>query len=76
MPCHRKETWRFGLFVFQALNEVEIIIDVDLANYFGTLDHRLVEEILRKKIKDTKFLRYGTVNKVIFVLLRSIYIEE
>jgi RNA-directed DNA polymerase len=39
-------------------NEVESIIDVDLANYFGTIDHQLVEEILRKKIKDTKFLRY------------------
>jgi RNA-directed DNA polymerase len=39
-------------------NEVESIIDVDLANFFGTIDHQLVEEILRKKIKDTKFLRY------------------
>ena len=39
-------------------NEVESIIDVDLANYFGTIDHQLVEEILRKKIKDTKFIRY------------------
>src|ERR1700722_5411462 len=38
--------------------EVESIIDVDLANFFGTIDHQLVEEILRKKIKDTKFLRY------------------
>lgn len=39
-------------------HEVESIIDVDLANFFGTIDHQLVEEILRKKIKDTKFLRY------------------
>jgi RNA-directed DNA polymerase len=39
-------------------NEVESIIDVDLANYFGTIDHQLVEEILCKKIKDTKLLRY------------------
>ncbi len=39
-------------------NEVESIIDVDLANYFGMIDHQLAEEILRKKIKDTKFLRY------------------
>lgn len=39
-------------------NEVESIIDVDLANFFGTIDHQLVEEILCKKIKDTKFLRY------------------
>lgn len=39
-------------------NEVESILDVDLANFFGTIDHQLVEEMLRKKIKDTKFLRY------------------
>jgi RNA-directed DNA polymerase len=39
-------------------NEVESIIDVDLANYFGMINHQLAEEILRKKIKDTKFLRY------------------
>jgi RNA-directed DNA polymerase len=39
-------------------NEVESIIDVDLANYFGTIDHQIAEGILRKKIKDTKFLRY------------------
>ena len=39
-------------------NEVETVIDVDLANYFGTIDHELLSEILRIKIKDTKFLRY------------------
>src|SRR3990167_9824246 len=39
-------------------NEVEIIIDVDLENFFGTIDHKLVEEILREKIKDQKFMRY------------------
>lgn len=40
------------------LHEVESIIDVDLANFFGTIDRQIVEEMLRKKIKDTKFLRY------------------
>jgi RNA-directed DNA polymerase len=39
-------------------NEVESIIDVDLANYFGMIGHQVAEEILRKKIKDTKLLRY------------------
>ena len=39
-------------------NDVEIILDVDLENFFGTIDHKLVEEILREKIKDQKFMRY------------------
>jgi len=39
-------------------NEVETVIDVDLENFFGTIDHKLVEAILREKIKDQKFMRY------------------
>jgi len=38
--------------------EVEVIIDVDLANFFGTIDHGLLKELLSRKIKDTKFMRY------------------
>ena len=38
--------------------EVEVVIDVDLANFFGTIDHELLKELLGKKIKDTKFIRY------------------
>ena len=38
--------------------EVEVVIDVDLANFFGTVDHAMLKELLAKKIKDTKFLRY------------------
>lgn len=38
--------------------EVEVVIDVDLANFFGTVDHEMMKELLSKKIKDTKFLRY------------------
>src|SRR5215831_13687874 len=38
--------------------EVETIIDVDLANYFGTIDHGLLEVMLREKIQDERFLRY------------------
>lgn len=47
-----------GLYNHLYQNEVESIVDVDLANYFGTIDHRIAGEILSKKIKDTKFLRY------------------
>jgi len=39
-------------------NEVETVIDVDLANFFGTIDHKLLEQILREKIADEKFIRY------------------
>jgi RNA-directed DNA polymerase len=48
--------------LLQHLNvtEVEAVIDVDIANYFGAIDHEILKDILRKKIKDTKFLRYTT----------------
>lgn len=39
-------------------NEVETIIDIDLANYFGTVDHKLLLHILREKIQDKRLLRY------------------
>jgi RNA-directed DNA polymerase len=39
-------------------NNVQTVIDVDLKNFFGTIDHQLVEDILKQKIKDPKFMRY------------------
>jgi RNA-directed DNA polymerase len=39
-------------------NEVETVIDLDLGNFFGTIDHKILEEILREKIKDPIFMRY------------------
>lgn len=39
-------------------NENQTIIDIDLQNYFGTIDHEILEDILKEKIKDTKFMRY------------------
>lgn len=38
--------------------EVEVVLDVDLANFFGTIDHSLLQELLNIKIKDSKFRRY------------------
>lgn len=38
--------------------EVEVVIDVDLANFFGTIDHGILIELLSRKIKDSKFMRY------------------
>jgi RNA-directed DNA polymerase len=37
---------------------VEEIIDLDLSNYFGTIDHDLLMSILSEKIQDQRFLRY------------------
>lgn len=39
-------------------NNIETVIDVDLKNFFGTIDHQLLEDILKQKIKDPKFMRY------------------
>jgi group II intron reverse transcriptase/maturase len=39
-------------------SETQTIIDIDLQNFFGTIDHKMLEDILQEKIKDTKFMRY------------------
>lgn len=39
-------------------NDVQIVLDIDLANFFGTIDHKLMENILRKKIHDKTLMRY------------------
>lgn len=40
------------------VHDIQTIIDIDLKNYFGTIDHQLLENILRRKIKDPKLMRY------------------
>lgn len=37
---------------------VQTVIDVDIAGYFDTIDHRLLESLLREKIRDERFMRY------------------
>ena len=39
-------------------HEVETVIDVDIANFFGTIDHDWLVKMLRYRIKDEKFIRY------------------
>jgi len=39
-------------------NEIQTVIDVDLRNFFGTIDHQELEALLREKISDPRFLRY------------------
>jgi retron-type reverse transcriptase len=41
-------------------HEVETVLDVDLANFFGTIDHLLLLDVLKEKIKDQRLLRYLT----------------
>ena len=39
-------------------NQTEVIIDVDLRNFFGTISHRKLLALLGLKIKDFRFIRY------------------
>jgi len=39
-------------------NEIQTVIDIDLKNFFGTIEHLMLETILKEKIKDPKFMRY------------------
>lgn len=39
-------------------NEIQTVIDIDLKNFFGTIDHHLLENILKERIRDPKFMRY------------------
>jgi len=49
-----------GLMEHLFKEEVEVVIDVDLANFFGKIDHDIVKDMLGMKIKDSKFMRYIT----------------
>lgn len=39
-------------------NEVESILDIDLANFFGTIDRNILMKMLQEKIHDKKLIRY------------------
>lgn len=47
-----------ALHNFLYKNEIEVVIDIDMANFFGTIDHKILEEFMCQKIKDPKFMRY------------------
>jgi len=38
--------------------EVTMVIDIDLGNFFGTIDHQILLELLDKRITDFRFRRY------------------
>ena len=47
-----------GLMDHLYVSEIQTVIDIDLKNFFGTIDHQILEEILKEKIKDFTFMRY------------------
>jgi RNA-directed DNA polymerase len=38
--------------------EIAVVIDIDLGNFFGTIDHIMLQELLEQRIKDFRFIRY------------------
>src|SRR4029079_2056043 len=39
-------------------HEIETVIDVDLSNFFGTIDRKLLVKMLSNKIGDPRLIRY------------------
>lgn len=53
--CH---TATKALFNHLSNQTVEVVIDVDLKNFFGLIQHEILLGFLRRKIKDERFIRY------------------
>jgi RNA-directed DNA polymerase len=47
-----------ALHAHLSTHAVETVIDVDLSNYFGSISHHEVIEVIRKKISDPRIIRY------------------
>ena len=65
--CDSSYGFRPGLSCHDALKalrkhlnsrHVRVVIDLDMSNYFGTIDHELLMELLFNKIQDKRLLRY------------------
>lgn len=41
-------------------HDVQAVLDIDLGNFFGTIDHKILLEVLREKITDKRMIRYLT----------------
>ncbi len=68
-PTFRDESYGFrpGRSCHQALKQTSddlymrqtpVVIDMDLQNFFGTIDHKILIELLGERIQDPSFLRY------------------
>lgn len=47
-----------ALHAFLSTQVVETVIDVDLSNFFGSISHHKLVEIIEKKISDPRLIRY------------------
>ena len=47
-----------ALFTYLDKRGCEIVLDIDLKNYFGMIQHKILLDFLRIKIKDERFIRY------------------
>ena len=47
-----------ALHAHLSTHQVETVIDVDLSNFFGSINHEEVMKVIEKKISDPKLLRY------------------
>lgn len=47
-----------ALYAHLYANEVEAVIDVDISNFFGSIDHQEVLKIIGEKISDPRLIRY------------------
>lgn len=47
-----------GLRKHVAENNVRVVIDIDLSNFFGTIQHKWLLKFLEEKIRDKRLLRY------------------
>ncbi len=56
MPHFNKESLMCCLN--KPLGKKAVGIDVDLSNFFGTINHEKLVKLLRMKIKDERFIRY------------------
>lgn len=46
------------LYQYLFTQRVESVVDVDIENFFGTIDHQVLMEAVKHKIKDERLLRY------------------
>ena len=46
------------MIFYLTFKTVSCVIDIDLANFFGTIDRQMLIEMLKQKIQDKKLIRY------------------
>lgn len=47
-----------SLYHYLYRHRIQVVIDVDIENYFDSIDHEILATLLREKIKDQRIIRY------------------